>query len=74
MIIIKIRRKFAKKRFAPGLVHGVSVPHRSRSSSFSKSPLSSPNSVDKQKGIFIEDDVAGPSSSNQLFDDETPNL
>ena len=23
MIIIKIRKKFAKKRFAPGLVHGV---------------------------------------------------
>lgn len=71
----------AKKRFASGLVHGVmqavphiSVPHRSRSSSFSKSSLSSPNSVDKQKGIFIEDDVAGTSSSNQLFDDETPNL
>uniref|UniRef100_A0A7N2LQK4 Uncharacterized protein n=1 Tax=Quercus lobata TaxID=97700 RepID=A0A7N2LQK4_QUELO len=52
----------------------ISVPHCSRSSSFSKSSLSSPNSVDKQKGIFIEDDVAGPSSSNQLFDDETPNL
>ena len=52
----------------------ISVPHRSRSSAFSKSSLSSPNSVDKQKGIFIEDDVAGPSSSNQLFEDETPNL
>ena len=44
------------------------------SSSFSISSLSSRNSVHKQKGIFIEDDVAGPSSSNQLFDDETPNL
>ena len=52
----------------------ISVPHRFRSASFSKSSLSSPNSVDKQKGIFIEDDVARPSSSNQLFDDETPNL
>uniref|UniRef100_A0A2N9F4T7 Uncharacterized protein n=1 Tax=Fagus sylvatica TaxID=28930 RepID=A0A2N9F4T7_FAGSY len=66
----------AKKRFASGLVHGVmqAMPHRSRSSSFSKSSLSSPNSLDKQKGIFIEDDVAGPSCSNQLFDDGAPNL
>lgn len=71
----------AKKRLASGLVHGVmqaiphiSVPRRSRSSSFSKSSLSSPNSLDKQKGIFVEEDVAGPSCSKQLFNEETPNL
>jgi hypothetical protein len=70
----------AKKRFASGLLHGVvqamphiSVPRRSRSSSFSKSSLSSPNSLDKQKGILVEDDVAGPSCSNQLFTDGPPN-
>ncbi|KAG2714766.1 hypothetical protein I3843_03G047000 [Carya illinoinensis] len=66
----------AKKRFASGLVHGVmqamphiSVPRRSRSSSFSKSSLSSPNSSDKQKGILFEEDAAGPSFSNQPFHD-----
>ena len=54
------------------LLHGVvqamphiSVPRRSRSSSFSKSSLSSPHLLDKQKGILVEDDVAGPSCSNQ---------
>ncbi|KAK0588780.1 hypothetical protein LWI29_005374 [Acer saccharum] len=68
----------AKKKLASGLVHGVmqampqrTVPGRSRSSSFSKaSSISSPNSLDKQKGIFIDNDVAGPSCSNQLFDDD----
>ncbi|KAJ1391568.1 Ankyrin repeat [Sesbania bispinosa] len=73
----------AKKRFASGLVHGVmqSMPQvkvsgRSRSSSFSKSSISSPRSVDKQKGIYIENDIAGPSCSSQLQlpDDETPKL
>lgn len=71
----------AKKRFATGIMHGVmhampqlTVPGRSRSSSFSKSSIaSSPNSLDKQKGIFIDNEVAGPSCANQLFDDETPN-
>ncbi|KAJ4729399.1 putative Ankyrin repeat-containing protein [Melia azedarach] len=52
----------------------LTVPGRSRSSSFSKSSIaSSPNSLDKQKGIFIDNEVAGPSCANQLFDDETPN-
>ncbi|TXG54795.1 hypothetical protein EZV62_020051 [Acer yangbiense] len=68
----------AKKKLASGLVHGVmqampqrTVPGRSRSSSFSKSSsISSPNSLDKQKGIFIDNDVAGPSCANQLFDDD----
>ncbi|XP_015878914.3 uncharacterized protein LOC107415144 [Ziziphus jujuba] len=63
----------AKKKFALGLKHGVmqamphiSVPGRSRSSSFSKSSISSPTSLDKQKGICIDDnDIAGPSCSNQ---------
>ncbi|KAF2316468.1 hypothetical protein GH714_041809 [Hevea brasiliensis] len=59
----------AKKKFASGIMHG-----RSRSSSFSKSSTSSPTSLDKQKGVFIDNDVAGPSSSNQSFDDRTPNV
>ncbi|XP_015571788.2 uncharacterized protein LOC8271790 [Ricinus communis] len=71
----------AKKKFASGIMHGViqampqiTVPGRSRSSSFSKSSISSPSSLDKQKGIFIDTDAAGPSSSNQSFDDGTPNV
>ena len=75
----------AKKRFASGPVHGVmqSLPHakvsgRSRSSSFSKSSISSPRSIDKQKGIFIDNDIAGPSCSSQPSpppdDDESPKL
>ncbi|ESW23551.1 hypothetical protein PHAVU_004G056800 [Phaseolus vulgaris] len=73
----------AKKRFASGLVHGVmqSMPQvkvsgRSRSSSFSKSSISSPRSMDKQKGIYIDNDIAGPSSLNQPppEDDESPKL
>ncbi|XP_027924246.1 ankyrin repeat domain-containing protein 50-like [Vigna unguiculata] len=73
----------AKKRFASGLVHGVmqSMPQvkvsgRSRSSSFSKSSISSPRSIDKQKGIYIDSDIAGPSSLNQPppEDDESPKL
>ncbi|CAJ2637151.1 unnamed protein product [Trifolium pratense] len=62
----------AKKRFASG---------RSRSSSFSKSSISSPRSIDfKQKGVYIDENeiVAGPSClSHKLphdFDDETPKL
>lgn len=67
----------AKKKHASGLVEGVmqAMPklvnqRQSRSSSFSKtSSISSPSSLDKQKGVYIETDVAGPSS-----DYETPNL
>lgn len=68
-----------KKRFASGLVHGVmqSMPQakvsgRSRSSSFSKSSISSSRSIDKQKGICIDNnDIAGPSCSRiQLPDDD----
>lgn len=71
----------AKKKFASGLKHGImqSMPHitipgRSRSSSFSKSSISSPGSLDKQKGIYVESDSGRPSSSNQIFADGTPNL
>ncbi|KAG2710552.1 hypothetical protein I3760_04G032600 [Carya illinoinensis] len=70
----------AKKRIASGPVQGVmqaipriSVPRWSRSSSFSKSSLS-PISLDKQKGVFIEEDVAGPSCSNELYNDGAPGL
>ncbi|PWA47750.1 ankyrin repeat-containing domain-containing protein [Artemisia annua] len=60
-----------KKKLASGLVNGVmqAMPHmnrRSRSNSFSKSSMSSQNSLDyKHAGI----DVVGASSSNQMFDD-----
>ncbi|KAA8548196.1 hypothetical protein F0562_004543 [Nyssa sinensis] len=71
----------AKKKFASGMMHGVmqampqlTVPRQSRSSSFSKSSISSPNSLDKQKGVFVENDIAGPSCSNQIPDDGTPNF
>lgn len=71
----------AKKKLASGIMHGVvqglpqiTIPGRSRSSSFSKSSISSPSSLDKQKGVFIESDVAGPSTSNRLFNDRTPNV
>ncbi|XP_027353133.1 uncharacterized protein LOC113863678 isoform X2 [Abrus precatorius] len=69
----------AKKRFASGVVHGdihpmpqVRVSRRSCSSSFSVSSFSSPRSIDKQKGICIENDVAGPSCSSHPHDDESP--
>ncbi|MBA0666249.1 hypothetical protein Goklo_002686 [Gossypium klotzschianum] len=69
----------AKKKLASGIIHGVmqampqiTIPRRSRSSSFSKSSVSSPSSMDKQKGIFIEGDITGPSCSNPSLDDEKP--
>lgn len=70
----------AKKKLASGLVQGVmqavpnlNVPHRSRSSSFSKSSVSSFNSMEKQKSVSIEStDIAGPSRSNQMSDEGTP--
>ncbi|XP_071915281.1 uncharacterized protein [Coffea arabica] len=65
----------AKKKLASGLVHGVmqgipsvNVSRRSRSSSFSKSSFSSHSSLDKQKGIQIENDIAGASCSRQIGD------
>ncbi|XP_009613338.1 uncharacterized protein [Nicotiana tomentosiformis] len=64
----------AKKKFASGIVNGVmqaiphlSLPRRSpRASSFSISSLSSRSSLDKQKAIVIETELAGPSCSNQV--------
>ncbi|XP_059281948.1 uncharacterized protein LOC132035828 [Lycium ferocissimum] len=63
----------AKKKFASGLVNGVmqAIPHlslprrSSRASSFSISSLSSRSSLDKQKAIVIETELAGPSCSYQ---------
>ena len=60
----------AKKRFASGLVH-VKVSRRSSSSSFSISSLSSPRSIDKQKGFCLDNDVAGPSCTNNQNDKST---
>ncbi|TKY63123.1 putative ankyrin repeat protein [Spatholobus suberectus] len=60
----------AKKRFASGLVH-VKVSRRSSSSSFSISSFSSPRSIDKQKGVCIDSDVAGPSCSSHQNDKST---
>ncbi|KAH0704201.1 hypothetical protein KY285_018479 [Solanum tuberosum] len=63
----------AKKKFASGLVNGVmqAIPHlslprkSSRASSFSISSLSSRSSMDKQKAIVIDTELAGPSCSHQ---------
>ncbi|KAK9117467.1 hypothetical protein Sjap_016414 [Stephania japonica] len=64
----------AKKKFAAGLRHGViqAMPHltastHSPSSSMSRSPLSSPTSSDKLKGVLTGDESAGPSCSYNLF-------
>lgn len=75
----------AKKKFASGIKNGVMqaiphlhIPRRSRSSSFST--VSSLSSVDKQKEVNTSrNDTAGPSCSNQMFDDRddddiTPNF
>ncbi|KAL6998735.1 hypothetical protein U1Q18_045264 [Sarracenia purpurea var. burkii] len=50
------------------------VPRQSRSSSFSKLSVCSPSYLDKQKGVDIENDIAGPSCSNEITDDGTPDL
>ncbi|KAK7395715.1 hypothetical protein VNO78_16282 [Psophocarpus tetragonolobus] len=61
----------AKKRLASGMVHA-KVSRRSRSSSFSISSFSSPTSLDnKQRGICIDSDVAGPSSTSHQTDKST---
>ncbi|KAL0377334.1 UNVERIFIED_CONTAM: hypothetical protein Sradi_3038900 [Sesamum radiatum] len=66
----------AKKKLASGVMHGVmqavpnfTVPHRSRSSSFSKLSLSSQSSVDTPKGGQIENDTAKASCSYTMNDD-----
>jgi len=56
----------AKKRFASGL-----VSRRSSSSSFSISSLSSPRSMDKQRGFCVDNDVAGPSCTSHQNDKST---
>ncbi|OVA17562.1 Ankyrin repeat [Macleaya cordata] len=60
-----------KKKFAAGLMHGViqamphlSAPSGSPSSSFSRSSMSSPTSLDKQKGVYVGNECAGPSCSS----------
>ncbi|KAK6913011.1 Ankyrin repeat, partial [Dillenia turbinata] len=71
-----------KKKIASGLKRSVmqAMPHlnaqpgHSASSSFSRSSLSSPKSLEKQKGIYRGNDDAGPSFSNSYFHDEMPNL
>ncbi|KAL0331889.1 UNVERIFIED_CONTAM: hypothetical protein Scaly_2090400 [Sesamum calycinum] len=70
----------AKKKLASGVMHGVmqavpnfTVPHRSRSSSFSKLSLSSQSSVDTPKGGQLENDTAKPSCSYTINDDGSRN-
>ncbi|XP_058093856.1 uncharacterized protein LOC131239933 [Magnolia sinica] len=70
-----------KKKFAAGLMHGViqAIPHlgfpsHSRSSSFSRSPLSSPMLLDKQKVILLDNESSGPSCSKTSFDDGTQDM
>ncbi|XP_042514914.1 ankyrin-2-like [Macadamia integrifolia] len=62
----------SKKKFAVGVINGVvqamphvAVPTRSSTSSFSNSPIPSPTSLDKQKGLHIGNESADPSCSNQ---------
>lgn len=57
-----------KKKFAAGLMHGVlqampqlAYPSQSLSTSPSRSPLSSPMSFDKQKGVQLDDEDYSPS-------------
>lgn len=71
-----------RKKFASGVVNGVmhdlpviKIPARSSSSSFSMTLHSPHQSVDKGKGVVVlEDEVAGPSCSNQTFSDDSPVL
>ncbi|KAG9158943.1 hypothetical protein Leryth_013329 [Lithospermum erythrorhizon] len=74
----------AKKKLASsGLIHGfmqgmsnINVPRSRRShsnSSFSKTSVSSHGSLDKQKGIQIENNIAGPSCSSEIVDEGLPN-
>ncbi|KAK6913012.1 Ankyrin repeat, partial [Dillenia turbinata] len=71
-----------KRKIASGLQRSVTqaMPHlnaqpdHSASSSFPRSSLSSPKSLEKQKGIYMGNDDAGPSFSNSYFHDEMPNL
>ncbi|PIN09101.1 26S proteasome regulatory complex, subunit PSMD10 [Handroanthus impetiginosus] len=66
----------AKKKLASGVKHGVmqaipnfTIPHRSRSSSFSKISVSSQSSSDTLKGGPVETDTSKPSCSTAINDD-----
>ncbi|XP_043706233.1 espin-like [Telopea speciosissima] len=66
----------SKKKFAAGLMQGVIqamphlvVPARSPTSSFSVSPIPSPTSSDKQKGMHTGNEIVDPSCSNQSLID-----
>eukprot|EP00262_Sarcandra_glabra_P006770 TRINITY_DN1931_c0_g1_i1.p1 TRINITY_DN1931_c0_g1~~TRINITY_DN1931_c0_g1_i1.p1 ORF type:complete len:684 (+),score=88.85 TRINITY_DN1931_c0_g1_i1:457-2508(+) len=68
-----------KKKFAAGLMQGViqSMPHlalpiNSPTSSFSRSTVSSPTSLDKQKGIHVEYETGEPSCSNPSVNGGSP--
>ncbi|KAK9276571.1 hypothetical protein L1049_006106 [Liquidambar formosana] len=70
-----------KKKFAAGLMHGViqatprvALPAESPSSPFSRSSMSSPASIDKQKGAHIGNDTAGSSWTNQSSNIGTPQM
>ncbi|KAL8475302.1 hypothetical protein ACS0TY_028107 [Phlomoides rotata] len=63
----------AKKKLASGVMHGVMqavpkfpVSHRSRSSSFSKLSFSSLSSLDTQKGVQNESEIAKASCSSTI--------
>ncbi|GAB2278783.1 hypothetical protein Dimus_013457 [Dionaea muscipula] len=72
-----------RKKLASGIVNGVlqdlpriKIPARSSSSSFSKSSLSPYHSLDKGKGVVLEDEVVEPSYSNEVYglDDVSPGV
>ncbi|XP_058102184.1 uncharacterized protein LOC131246265 [Magnolia sinica] len=67
-----------KKKFAAGLMQGViqAMPHlafpsHSPSTSFSRSPMSSPTTLDKQKGVLSDNEAGEPSCSKPSVDDGT---
>ncbi|XP_077250476.1 uncharacterized protein LOC143889948 [Tasmannia lanceolata] len=70
-----------KKKFAEGLIHGViqAMPHfafptGSPSSSISRSPMSSPPLLDKQKGIISDNESGEPSSSKSSVGEDTQEM
>ena len=71
-----------RKKFASGFAHGVPqnqplviMPAQSPWSSLSKSSLSTHNSLDKGKAIYVEDEISStPSYSKQVHDVYTPDV
>ncbi|XP_059657748.1 uncharacterized protein LOC132304196 [Cornus florida] len=68
-----------KKRFAAGLMHGViqagpQLAVQSTSSPFSESNRSSPIPFDKQKGVYIENEIGGSSGLNHSLNGEKLNI